>query len=86
MDRCVPKTESIPLGESAFRIPCAATLLTILCDTDAEFGSTMIIILAALATEYSRVVALAPVQLLLGICHRLKGILRAYSKWTSPDF
>lgn len=67
-------------GEPSFQIPCAATMLTILCDTDAGFGPTMVIILVALATEYSRLVSLSPADLLTGICHRLKGNLCAYTK------
>ncbi|KXN90161.1 AP-4 complex subunit epsilon [Leucoagaricus sp. SymC.cos] len=65
----------IRLGESSFQLACAATMLTSLCDMDAEFGPTMMIILAALATEYSRLVSLSPLELLSGICHRLKGKL-----------
>ncbi|KAF9445900.1 ARM repeat-containing protein [Macrolepiota fuliginosa MF-IS2] len=65
----------IRLKDPSFQISCVATMLTILCDTDAELGSTMVIVLVALATEYSRLVSLSPTNLLSGICHRLKGNL-----------
>ncbi|EKM80809.1 hypothetical protein AGABI1DRAFT_37340 [Agaricus bisporus var. burnettii JB137-S8] len=63
--------------EASFRVSCAATILTTLCDTDVELGPTIMIIAVALATEYFRSVSLAPTDLLLGICHRLKGNLSA---------
>jgi hypothetical protein len=57
---------------------CAATILTNLCDMDVELGPTIVIIAVALATEYFRLVSLAPIDLLSGICHRLKGNRREY--------
>lgn len=69
---------------------CAATILTILCDVDAELGPTIVIIAVALATEYFRLVSLAPSDLLSGICHRLKGnrceYEVEYSKSYSPAY
>ncbi|KAJ3565906.1 hypothetical protein NP233_g7346 [Leucocoprinus birnbaumii] len=58
-------------ADSSFQVACAATMLAILCDQDAQIGPTMTVILAALATEYSRLVSFPPVELLSGICHWL---------------
>lgn len=61
----------VRLADPSFQVACAATMLAILCDKDVVIGPTMTIILATLATEYSRLVSFPPVELLSGICHRL---------------
>ncbi|KAJ6602168.1 armadillo-type protein [Mycena sp. CBHHK59/15] len=54
-----------------FQIGCATTLVTSLASSDAFFGQTLMVIVPALATEYSGKLSVAPPDVLRGLASRL---------------
>ncbi|THH15512.1 hypothetical protein EW146_g4974 [Bondarzewia mesenterica] len=59
-------------GEVSFGLSAATTLLTLVTDADEQYGSSLMLIVSALACEYAGRVSVSPVQLLLGIQKKLR--------------
>lgn len=64
-------TLKLQQAPSSFQIGCATTLVTSLANPEVSFGQTMMVIVPALATEYSGKLSVPPPDVLLGISSRL---------------
>jgi AP-4 complex subunit epsilon-1 len=70
---------TVELASSIFQIGCATTLIAPIVEAISSFPSTLMVIIYAMASEYSGKLSIPPVDILRGLASRLALYAREFS-------
>ena len=75
---------TLKLASSIFRIGCATTLIVPIVEANSSFSSTLMVIISAMASEYTGKLSIPPVDILRGLASRLASYTRKLGRGCVP--